>query len=547
MPTFHLTAPDGTNYDIDGPEGSTLDEAVEKARQYHDRDRSLSEIPGEALSNLPSSAGRLVKNIAQPFLHPIETATGLKNVAEGALEKTGLKSGSEHEQYVDAIGQMIKDRYGSWANFKRTLATDPAGAAADLSLVLTGGGSALARAPGVVGEIGETAAAVGRLAPVTKAAGKVAGKAGEAVAGLQGVMTGKGGETFSTAYRAGKEGGARATDFYASMSGAEPIVGVVEDARNAVKQLRQERGEAYRAGMAQIAQDKTVLDFNDIDQEISKAMRIKTFKGQELSPSTTLVRDQMIAEINKWKMLNPQEFHTAEGLDALKQKLGDLAEAEPFGTPARTAANEIYNAVRGTIVKQAPAYAKVMSGYEIASQELKAIERELSVNPKASVDTALRKITAALRDNVNANFGRRRELVEFLAQNGAPHLLEKIAGQSLKNLMPEGLSRLAVSGEGAGALLAVAAGNPFLAAKLAAVIAMHSPRLHGELAYRAGQVVGGVGRAASPLAPAARTAARLPLPDISLGALQTGRLGGPTSALGATALSPQGTAALEQP
>jgi hypothetical protein len=518
--TITALSDDGVRHEF--PDDTSQDVVDAAMKKYATRERSLSEIPGEALHSLVPSAERFAESVAQPFIHPIETATALKNVGQGALEKVGVLPGKEHEQYVDAIGTMIKDRYGSWANFKRTLATDPVGAAADLSMVLTGGGSAVARAPGVVGKVGEAAAAAGRLAPVTSLIGKVA-------PGVGGRMSGVGGEAITTAYRAGQEGGARGEAFRAAMTGAEPITAVVDDARKALAQLRQERGKLYRSGMAGVAQDKTVLNFNDIDQSVSNAMRIKTFKGEELSPSTQSVRNEMTAEINKWKLLDPREFHTVEGIDALKQKLGDIRDAQQYGTPARTAADEIYQAVRSTIVKQAPAYAKVMQGYETASEEIRAIERELSLNPKASVDTALRKITAALRDNVNTNFGRRRELVDFLAQSGAPHLLEKIAGQSLKQLMPQGLANLAVSGEGAGALLALAAGNPLLAAKIAGVIAAHSPRLYGEVAYGAG------------------VASRLPLPEISLGALQAGRVAGRTRALGATALSPQGTQALELP
>lgn len=508
------------------PAGTSQDVVNTAMKKYANRERSLSEVPSEAMRNLLPSAERFGESIAQPFMHPIETAKGVERTVTGALAKVvpgASAAAQENIPYADAIGQMIKDRYGSWKNFKHTLATDPVGAAADLSTVLTAGGGLAARAPGIVGTVGKTAAAVGRLEPVMKGVRKAA-------TGVAGVMTGKGGETFETAYRAGQEGGPRAQAFRGSMTGAEPITAIVEEARGAVKQLRQERGQLYRSGMINVAQDKTVLDFNDIDQAVAKASQVKTFKGQELSPSTQAVRDEMVGEINKWKTLNPAEFHTAEGIDALKQKLGDIRDAKTdYGTPARVAADEIYQAVRGTIVKQVPAYAKVMQGYEIATNEMKAIERELSLNPKASVDTALRKITAALRDNVNTNYGRRRELVDFLAQHGAPLLLEKIAGQSLKQLMPEGLARLAASGEGAGALLALAAGDPLMAAKIAAVMAAHSPRLYGELAFGTG------------------VASRLPLPEILLGTLQTGRAAAGTRALGATALSPQGTEALEQP
>jgi hypothetical protein len=48
--------------------------------------------------------------------------------------------------------------------------------------------------------------------------------------------------------------------------------------------------------MANVGADQTVLDFNDIDNAISKAVAIKTFKGQSLSPTTERIRQSMTAE-----------------------------------------------------------------------------------------------------------------------------------------------------------------------------------------------------------------------------------------------------------
>jgi hypothetical protein len=178
--------------------------------------------------------------------------------------------------------------------------------------------------------------------------------------------------------------------------------------------------------------------------------------------------------------------HTAEGIDKLKQLIGDIRDDAAYGSPARAVADQVYQAIRGTITKEAPEYARIMKGYQEASDTIKEIERTLSTNPKASIDTALRKITSALRDNVNTNYGKRKELVSFLARSGATHLLQKIAGQSLKAVAPRGLSRLLAGGEGVTAL-ALAGTNPLLAAKIAAAAGLSSPRLVGEAAFKAGQ------------------------------------------------------------
>jgi hypothetical protein len=54
-------------------------------------------------------------------------------------------------------------------------------------------------------------------------------------------------------------------------------------------------------------------------------------------------------------------------MDALKQSIGDIKDALPYGTPQRRVADEVYNSIRGTVAKQAPEYGKTMKGYVGAS------------------------------------------------------------------------------------------------------------------------------------------------------------------------------------
>lgn len=146
-------------------QGSVLDDLLGDQQQTQaaaPKERSLSSVPMEALSNIPGSAASFASNIAQPFIHPIDTATGIKNIGQGALEKAGVLSGAEHVKYADAAMKFLSDRYGGWEELKKTAATDPVGFAADLSAVLTGGGSLAARSAGVAGKLGETAASIGR-------------------------------------------------------------------------------------------------------------------------------------------------------------------------------------------------------------------------------------------------------------------------------------------------------------------------------------------------------------------------------------------------
>ena len=348
--------------------------------------------------------------------------------------------------------------------------------------------------PGLAGPA-RIAGVAGRTLNPVDAAALVAKGAGKGTAALVGELgTGTGARSLETAAQAGYEGGEAGKAFRENLRGNEPMETTVDAAKAALQKLRTERSAAYKSGMAGVVSDPAVLDFDKIDQAHRNVVNVKNFKGQNLSPETADIRAKLGTAIEDWRALPPDEFHTAEGMDALKQKIGDIRDATDYGTPSRRVADEIYNGVRGTIVEQAPQYAKVMKGYEEATKQIKEIERTLSLNPNATVDTSLRKLQSVLRDNVNTSYGRRGELAEYLMNAGAPNLMERLAGQSLKAPFARGLGRLIAQGivHGTAALAGHAALGPLGLVTAPAQLATMSPRLMGEAAHLAG-------RAASPL------------------------------------------------
>ena len=151
---------------------------------------------GGFLSNIPSSAGRLAEGIGSMILSPIDTASNIMDIGAGALQNALPKafvdfvnSGDSPEKAAsvkravdaaNAMGGFLKERYGSLDKIKTTLYEDPVGAAADLSILFTGGGAAATRV------------AVASRAPIV--AGAMAGLPGmEAAASTSGALlsTGK--------------------------------------------------------------------------------------------------------------------------------------------------------------------------------------------------------------------------------------------------------------------------------------------------------------------------------------------------------------------
>lgn len=148
--------------------------------------RSFSDVPGEALANVGPSAVSFYKGLVTAITNPVQTVSGVLDIGAGALQNLLPKDLVDLVNQIDnkpeaakravdaanAVGGFYKDRYGSVEALKNTLATDPVGAAADLSTLFTGGASATTRvAPAASKVLGTAAKYTNPLAPVTAATG----------------------------------------------------------------------------------------------------------------------------------------------------------------------------------------------------------------------------------------------------------------------------------------------------------------------------------------------------------------------------------------
>ena len=463
-----------------------------------------SDVPGQALRNALPSAGRLVSGLAQAVTHPIDTASNLLDAAAGGLRNITpepiaklIDSADPNNKNTDravntanAVGKMYKGRYGSEEGLKNTLANDPVGALADLSTVLSGG-AGLARLAGKVpgiapaANIAETAMNAGAkytnpinaVVPVAKVAAKAVGNTGKNVLGL---TTATGPNAVAESAKAGYNG---KTAFWDNLTGNANPADIIDTMKEAIQKMGQDKSAAYRADMTKVGADKTVLDFNGIDNALQDAVKITTYKGQTVNAKAAEAVQKIGDEIGVWKNLNPNEYHTPEGLDALKQKIGGIVESIPFEEKtARLAAGKIYNSVKSEITQQAPIYAKTMEDYSKASDLIKEIERTFSAGQKASADTALRKLQSVMRNNVNTNYGNRIGLAKTLEQKGNVDLMPALAGQAMNSWTGRGLF-------GQGANLATA-GAAFSSPAILAALPFQSPKFVGATLYGGGKAAG---------------------------------------------------------
>ena len=295
---------------------------------------------------------------------------------------------------------------------------------------------------------------------------------------ILGTTSGVGDEPISQAFQAGKRGGKAGESFKASMRGDSNMMDVLDTAKQDLAAMNAAKTAEYRSNMRAITADKSVLKFDGVDEAIKDALNTVSYKGQVKNAKGAEVLSKMSDEIGKWKSLPPEEFHTPEGLDALKQSIGGMLESIPYEEKtARMVAGKIYNSIKNEITKQAPVYSKTMSKYSEASDTIREIERSLSLGQKASADTAMRKLQSLMRNNVATNYGERLRLAQELEKVGGGEIMPALAGQAMSEFAPRGLARI-----GGG----LAAGGAVLNPATLAALPLASPRLIGEAAYGLG-------------------------------------------------------------
>jgi hypothetical protein len=149
------------------------------------RSYAATEVPGAALTNVPKSAKQFATNLYEAVTNPIQTVSAVLDIGAGALQKAlpdtvvnfinrfegNPAAAARAVEAANAVGGMYKDRYGSYDSIKRTLAEDPVGAAADLSMLFSGGATLASKAaPSVAKSLDVAATATNPFTPVVKTA-----------------------------------------------------------------------------------------------------------------------------------------------------------------------------------------------------------------------------------------------------------------------------------------------------------------------------------------------------------------------------------------
>lgn len=538
MPTFEFTSPEGKSYTVNGPRGATKEQAFEilqtqigqqktsEPQSRVDSGIQLYKDAGKAALELGAGGLRGVKDVIDTGADWLSNLGGAEeNARIKAMNKQGknefaAKYGDNTTAQIGRIGGNIAatlpvggvlakavPKLPALANALRTggfrtgtnLANASRGAKAlDIGTRMAGAALPAAASQTMIDggfeNTGKAAGIAAALPPSLKFVGE-AGKAlkkgtGAVVKHSLGASTGTGAESVSAAYNAGKN---KSVAFLDNMRGNVPFDDVVSQAKGALQTMRADRSQAYRGGMVDIAGDKAVVDFKPIADAVSKVSSMGSYKGQQINKNASGIVQDLKDTVDNWAALNPAEYHTPEGLDALKQAIGDIRDSTQFGTAARRSADTVYHAVKDQITAQAPTYAKVMKDYSEASTALQEAEKALSLSNKASADTSIRKLQSLMRNNAQTSYGNRLNIAKNLEDKGGVELLPAIAGQSMNAVLPRGITGAIQKG---GAVLgAVGSGGASIPLTIAAA-PFTSPRLVGESLYGLGRLTGAAGSVA---------------------------------------------------
>jgi len=401
---------------------------------------SVVTMAKQALTNIPQSLEQFGSNIVQPFIHPVETVKNLYGIASGGVQK--LTPGvQEDEAKFDAMTNYFKQRYGGLENIKQTIAKDPIGFSADLSTVLTGAGG-IAKIGGLT-KTGNILSSAGNITNPMIGISQIAKplvNMGKGVAsGIIGMTTGAGGQAVKTGAQGGKS-------FTKAMRGTTTGEDILNNTKSAIGTITDDMRQEYVTKLNNIRLDNTKM--NNISNAVSTKLHRLLDKNEFDIGLTYMPTGEAILDFSRSPIVENvptvqkaiQDViswadNTPSGLDILKKRLTDYSYQVGEKTPAKKLITNLRNEIDFGLKNNVPEYNSMTSAYRKTSELLDDINKSLSTGGKASTETAIKKITSAMKDNNEF----RLNLIKKIEDSTGTNIQSQIAGHSLSTAMPTGL------------------------------------------------------------------------------------------------------------
>ena len=528
-----------TSYRVPGLEPPAIEKDWENASGW--------DVAKSALQHAPESALHQVMAIPEAIMNYEQTGQGLKTLGRGALSSIGIGLGNDAEQRASDeaalkdTAKAIVAPYTSWANFKKTMATDPFEVLSTVGMVASGGGLGAVKAGELAAKTGTTvgkavgsaSSAVGKgleglsygLDPtkaVLGATGKLASKAGTPIlTGLAGSESGLNKPTLNAAFEAGAApknpgllaSGAPAPDIKKAFNdyavGRGDPVSFSQDASNAFKAMQADeigqwvkekslKPDWFYGTLLKVPVDftpayKTIQDFKNQIGPVQGGVGSEVRKAHD-------VLDAVENQLRFRDSLPPGDLlKSIEGVDQLKRSLyKDMSSASGYASDAY---KQAWAGVRKSLFEAAPEYKPLMDKYQTLQDEFQNIQKTLGTGNRVAANAEIAKFIKSFGD---ANGSKS---IEKLAKYD-PTLPYKVAGASIHAAAghPNQWSALTI-GQLANMGLGMISNNPYhtiaAGAGLAAQKALLTPQNVAKIPYFAGAI------STNPVAQAAGTAASL--------------------------------------
>jgi hypothetical protein len=476
-------------------------QTLEELKKEKDKQQTTGEFALETASNIPSSASQFVSDTITPLLSPIDTAKNLFELGKG-IYNLYTPGEQPSEEVARAVGKFYYDRYGGKdfaevkANVLNTLKTDPVGFLADAAIPL-----GIARAPLKASNIiSKTTKAIDPTEVLIKgvsSAPKAFGAAIDTTAGrFLKRQAGIGDGVLTNIYEGAQKGGNTLALMRAQMNSnknletaLKPVYSYMEGLQTVAKNRKNKYIEdKAKLGLGKVKVDPAIVKraFNKTQIRFSKI----TKQGKFNSPEIKVKTNQLRGLVDEW--LNNPDLHTVEGLDLLKQSIGDYMPDATNRTRAGAFVSDFRGNVRNAIVDEFPDYAPVMKAYEESMVFEKQVKKALGSGKIEDIESIARKLQSTTRNNASTSFGIRGNLLDEISKTGnQPDLKYELAAGAVDSVIPRGLGGYTSAGiGGGGAMYGVATGNPLLTGLAVGSTVASSPRLLGEVALRSGQVKG---------------------------------------------------------
>lgn len=462
--------------------------------------RSLSGFAENAVTDASNVASSLYSAVTE---RPVETAKQVAKLGIGTLQQFVPGQQRYESEVADPFfAGFNKDMGISWKGylpewdvkqFAKTAYEKPITQLLNVGMVASPAESL----PGRLGTAAKIANPINIAAKGVTTVAKTPAKIAKYIAGE---TSGLGPQAISEAYRSGRVGGTQGEAFRSGMRGELDPDAPVDVARGAVTELKKDRSTAYKRGME--GGDVVKLNFAPIEKAFENVAGVKSFRGKTVKPSVEVARQKVREALDEWKA-DPGAW-TAEGFDALKQRIQDIGQSlNPLTEgAARHVVGNVAQAIKNEITRQAPGYARVMKAYEQASKAIDEVQKTLTGTSRTTHDTALRKLQSVLRNNAFTNYTARAKLAELISKK-APELMPMLSGMAANTWTPRGLPGKLIGGgltaaAGYGAvpqaslLTGALAFEPTALATLLATGAAASPRVVGEVAHGLGSARGAI-------------------------------------------------------